>query len=46
MDYESMSLEEMFAAADAITDWRTEAEREEIERELAEAQAELAELIG
>jgi hypothetical protein len=46
MEFDSMSLEELFATADSITDYRSDEEREEIQRELAEAIAELGELIG
>jgi hypothetical protein len=46
MEFEMMSLEELFAAADSIPDYRTEAEKEEVQRELREALAELAEAIG
>jgi hypothetical protein len=43
---EDMSLEELFAAADAIEDHRTEAEKAEVQRELREAIAVLGEVIG
>lgn len=46
MDYSEMSLEELFNAADAITDHRTEEEKAEVQRELQEAIADLAEAIG
>jgi len=41
-----MSLEELFAAADVIPDHRDAEEKEAMRLEIAEAVAELAELIG
>jgi hypothetical protein len=46
MDFEMMSLEELFAAADVIPDHREYIEKAELQQQLAEALAELAEAIG
>lgn len=40
-----MSLEELFAAADALPDHRSEVERAEVERQIQEALDELAEAV-
>jgi hypothetical protein len=46
MDFDSMSLAQLFAAADAIADHRSAKERYRMQRKLKRAQAALAEAIG
>lgn len=46
MDFDSMSLSDLFVAADAIADHRTVKERHRYARRICKAQAELAEAVG
>jgi hypothetical protein len=45
MDFDSMSLEDLFKAADAITDYRSEEEQQEWAKQINEARSDLEEAI-